>query len=255
MTEFHGVSYEAHAEKDVKDFSTVDWVVFGIGGLLIIGAILAGFGNKWGGMMIIIGMFFAWIELLLRVVFHIKNIAGKIFLATGFVIIIPGVLWCIGGGGWAALSGFALLGGIWIVIGAVLIVAGIKNINKTRRCSLEINAECTVVDSKTNTIFKFDQVRTVNDLDTVFKNVLHFFINGNEYFVDADEYFENEDMEFENGKCVRIYVNPNNPNEVLPKRVTIGLFMAMGIGGLVGGIATLIIFIALFMLGLFDSFL
>lgn len=250
---FYGEAYETHYEKEIKDFTVADWTTSIIYLLIIISAVVFGFLNQWGLMVIMIGVAVCMLHIFTLIVLKVNNIIMKLFFVIGLFVIIAGVITCTGRYDYLYLYAIVLYLIIAFGVGILCLNLAKKKRDKIKEYTLSVEAECEIVDVKRINLFRFDDIMTnpnhpMND-NTLRKPAFHYFVNGLEYYTESEVYYGDMNTGFEEGARVTLRVNPKNPTEVLPQNVGTALEMIMGISWIVIGIFTIIILGICYFLG------
>lgn len=257
---FKGNAYEEHYEKEIKDFTPSDWAVtiafFGI----IVVAVIMGFLQQWGVLVILVGIEFAMFDVLIRVIFHRIIKLLYLFDAIGVITIVEGIFVLMDHIGWVIISAFVLYLIVCFFVGILCVSLGVKKKKKMAEYSLIVQAECETVDEKRINLFLYDDIvdDTVNhalNKNELYKPAFHYFVDGQEYFTESTVYYGDLNEGYKDGERIELRVNPNNPNEVLPKGENASIEMLVGISWLVIGVVCVIVFAVLALLGEFNMFL
>lgn len=254
---FYGEAYEAHYEKEIKDFTPVDWVTSIVYLLIILAAVVFGFLQKWGLMVIMVGVAVCMLHIFLLIVMKVNNIIVRYFFLLGIIVIIGGLITCTGHYGYLEIYGIALYLLISFGVGILCLNLAKKKRKKIKEYTLTVEAECEIADVKKINLFRFDDINSspnnpIND-NILTKPAFHYYVNGQEYYTESEVYYGDMNVGFEEGARVTLRVNPKNPTEVLPKGVSTSMEMIMGISWIAIGILVIIILAACYFLGVFDS--
>ena len=77
---FYGTAYEEHGEKEIKNFTPLDWFINILFWGAILVAVVMGFLQQWGIMVMLIGFAVCMMYVLVRVVIGLKSKIMWIFL-------------------------------------------------------------------------------------------------------------------------------------------------------------------------------
>ncbi len=233
---FKGTAIEEHYEKNIEDFTPKEWILLGICAMMVIAAIVSGIMSEFGLMVIFIGAAVSAVMVLTKVAFQLSNDANGIvlfFFMMGVATSAAGILMCIGNRTWLLvyLSIVILLG---ISVAAVFCLSVAKNKKEEMsKYTQTVKADCVNID--------------MSEIDTV--NVTF------QYVVDGTEYKSEACMPREDwrklihgaGSAASIYVNPENPADIMPVKKSTAMETAMGsifAGVVVIGVVFLIVVFA-----------
>lgn len=249
---FFGSSIQEHAEKDVKDTKPIDWVIFSSFFILFIGAFIAFFTLHIVTGIIMIGLFFMMFDVAARVIFNLKSKITPIFSGIGLLIILGGVLISIFGFWILMPYVFLCMAFVWLAIGIFCWSLGSKKRALRRRYSLEVEAECSIVDTGKVKVFRNQMEPVKRDhYATVNKPAFHYYVNGSEYFVESEVYYGDLNKDIKEGAKVKIFVDPSSPENFIPVSDDSVMETFMGVFGIVLGGGMLIAFSILMFLGIF----
>lgn len=246
---FYGGATHEHYEKDVKDFTASDKVVVSIMFAVVVLAIGAGFLNRWGIMVALIGAFFCMPYIAVGAIWNVRSKATLIFVALGILLIGAGII--VETGMWDIFQYYATGSYIFISLGVGIICMkiAIGNFRKLKQYSLEVEALCEIVDVQKLNLFTFDD-RIKNpynapiNANIICKPGFHYCVNGNEYYTESTIYYGDLNTGFAEGSKVKLKVNPDNPYEILPANEGNGIgtmAMVMGICWIVAGIVGIVV--------------
>lgn len=257
VNHFYGEAYESHYEKELKDFTPVDWATSIVYLLVIISAVVLGFLNMWGLMVIMIGVAVCMLHVFMLIVMKVNDEIVKYFFLLGLLVIIAGVITCTGHYEYLTVYAFGLYLIISFWLGILCLNLAKKKRNKMQRYTLSVDAECELVDIKKINLFRFDDIHSspynpIND-NILTKPAFHYFVNGQEYYTESEVYYGDMNVGFEEGARLTLRVNPNNPAEVLPKNVGIFMEMFMGIFWVAMGVITIIALVICYFFGVFNN--
>lgn len=252
---FYGEAYEAHYEKELKDFTPVDWITSIVYLLIIISAVVFGFLNRWGLMVIMVGVAVCMLHIFSLIVMKANNKIVRYFFILGVLVIIAGAITCTGHYEYLELYVIALYLLISFGVGILCLNLAKKKRRKIREYTMSVDAECEIVDEKKINLFRFDDIHSspnnpIND-NSLKKPAFHYFVNGQEYYTESEVYYGDMNVGFEDGAKVTLRVNPNNPRDILPKNVGTFLEMVMGIGWIAIAVIVTIVLGVCYYLGVF----
>lgn len=253
---FYGEAYESHYEKELKDFTPVDWATSIVYLLIIISAVVFGFLNNWGLMVIMAGVAVCMLHVFMLIVMKVNYKIVRYFFLLGLLVIIAGVITCTEHYEYLELYIIALYLLISFGVGILCLNLARKKRKKICEYTLSVEAECELVDVKEINLFRFDDIHSSSYNNPINDNVLnkpafHYFVNGQEYYTESEVYYGDMNVGFEDGARVTLRVNPNNPTDVLPKNVGTFLEMVMGIGWIAIAVIVIIVLGICYYLGVF----
>ena len=243
---FYGEVHEEHYEKEIKDFTPVDWATSIVYLLIIISAVVLGFLNNWGLMVIMVGVAVCMLHVFMLIVMKVNNKIVRYFFLLGLLVIIAGVITCTEHYEYLELYIITLYLLISFGVGILCLNLARKKRKKICEYTLSVEAECELVDVKKINLFLFDDIHSspynnpIND-NVLKKPAFHYFVNGQEYYTESEVYYGDMNVGFEDGARVTLRVNPNNPTDVLPKNVGTFLEMVMGIGWIAIAVIVIIV--------------
>lgn len=252
---FYGYAYEEHGEKEIKDFTPIDWIIIITFFGMILAAVVMGFMNLWGIMVILVGTSICLIHAIARVVVGLKNKITPWFCALGCMTIIGGIITATGHYEYLFLYGMIVYVIVAFFVGILCLYLAFNKRRKRREYSLLVEAECELVDEKRMNLFRFDDIvknpydHPIND-NVLRKPGFHYWVNGQEYFVESTVYYGDLNKGFEEGNKVTLRVNPKNPTEILPENVGTAMETIMGVFWIVAGIVVIVIMMLGYLLGL-----
>lgn len=246
---FYGEAYEAHYEKEIKDFTPADWAVSIVYLLIILAAVVFGFCQEWGPMVIMVGAAVCMLHYFLLIVFRANNKVTQLFFLIGLLVMIGGAITCTGSYEVLTLYGFFLYLAVAFGIGIFCLYLAHRKHRKIREYTLSVEAECEIVDVKRINLFRFDDINTspnnpIND-NTLTRPAFHYYVNGQEYYTESEVYYGDMNTGFTEGAKLTLRVNPHNPTDILPKNVGASLEIIMGVSWIVIGAITVIVFVFL----------
>lgn len=252
---FYGEAYEEHYEKELKDFTPVDWATSIVYLLIIISAVVFGFLNNWGLMVIMAGVVVCMLHVFILIVMKVNNKILRYFFLLGLLVIIAGVITCTEHYEYLVLYIIALYLLISFGVGILCLNLAKKKRKKIREYALSVEAKCELVDVKKINLFRFDDIHLsinnpIND-NVLNKPAFHYFVNGQEYYTESEVYYGDMNVGFEDGARVILRVNPNNPTDVLPKNVGTFLETVMGIGWIAIALIVITVLGVCYYLGVF----
>lgn len=252
---FDGQALEEHYEKELKDFRPIDWAMLFLLFAPVVAAVVMGFMQKWGIMVILAGCFICMIHIFLLVVFGVRNKIMLGFFCLGIAVIIGGIITATENYNLLVLYGVFIYILVSFGVGFLCLYLAAKKRRKIKEYTLLVEADCELVDVKKINMFRFDDIvknsydHSLND-NTLTKPGFHYFVNGEEYFTESTVYYGDLNTDYVEGAKVTLRVNPNNPTDILPKNEGAGLEMIMGISWVVIGIISLAVIVILWMTGI-----
>lgn len=254
---FYGEAYEAHYEKEIKDFTAVDWITSIVYLLIIISAVVFGFLNRWGLMVIMIGVALCMLHIFMLIVMKADNKIVRLFFVLGILVIIGGIITCTEHYEYLEIYVIAIYLLISLGVGIFCLNLAKKKRNKMKEYTLSVEAECELVDVKKINLFRFDDIHSspnnpIND-NILMKPAFHYFVNGQEYYTESEVYYGDMNTGFENGAKLTLRVNPNNPAEVLPKNVGTSMETIMGIFWIAMDVIVIVALGICYFFGIFDG--
>lgn len=250
---FYGEAYNETYAKDIKDLTPIDWFVLLSFLGIIIGAVVMGFLQLWGIMVMLIGVFFLMFDVILHVIMHGKNKIMLIFDAVGLIVICFGVVVHM------ELTNLLIpmIISVYLLIcfglGISFLVYASKKKKKMKEYSLTVEAVCETVDVRRTNLFKFDDIAqnyhsSINDND-LYKPGFHFWVDGFEYFVESTVYYGDLNKGYKDGNKIRLKVKPSDPTQVLPADANVVMELIMGVSWTLIGVVCATVIAVLYFVG------
>lgn len=254
---FYGEAYEEHYEKEIKDFTPADWAVSIVYLAVIIAAVIFGFMQNWGLMVIMAGVAVCMLYIFMMVVFGVKNKIVQLFFLIGIFVIIGGLITLSGYYEYLILYAVFIYLTVAFGVGFFCLYLAKKKNDKIREYSLSVEADCEYADVKKINLFRFDDIisnpyNPMNDNELT-KPAFHYYAHGKEYYTESEVYYGNANRGYEEGSKVVLRVNPDNPTEILPQNENASMEIILGVSWIVIGIVTITILAVSYILGVFDG--
>lgn len=258
MNHFYGQYTEEHYEVDIKDLSFSEKCLLLSFLALIILDIVVGFLGLFEILVITVGFSVCTMTLVICTIFYIKLFKHYVitpFFFIGLITTIVGFLLYFdvfedSEGATNALKLLELYSPMFFVIlGFVFIAIGAKKNQFKKRCTTRVTATCYTVDTRRVNLFKCDDISSIysspinqNDL---LKPAFLFWLNGYQYFVENKYFYGDLNTEFADGKQIGLFVNPQNPTDIVPDSNVEKVFPMTGWSFVIVGVLCQILFLVM----------
>lgn len=242
---FYGNSYGEHYEKDVKDFTTSDWIVTGIFFAAILAVFITMLLQAWGLVIISFSVIVAMIDVMLRVIFHTKSKIMYIFDVLAGIACVGGIIVMTGNMKWIITYVIITVVLVYLGVGVLFSVLAISKSKKIEACTLAVEARCEIVEIRddnmliqhsgnVNRSYESSSYEEQTKKAVLVRPSFHYFVNDKEYYTESKVYYGDLNKGFSEGARVCILVNPEDPTQILPQNMnaTIEIVLAIGWWGM-----------------------
>lgn len=237
-THFYGEGWHYSNTIDIKDMTLFQKAYSLLLFFTIVVAIASGLAGHVYMVPFWAGVFLVMIGFCAKVFFGVPLSRLKFmytFICLGIAAILVG-LYGTFVGFTAKSAAICIITGyiaLWLTLGIVMLVLSDQRRTLKKRCTKQVEARCTIADVVRTNVFRSDDVSATMNADinksTLCKPAFEFVLNGETHYVESTVYYGDLNQGFEEGAMIELWVNPDDPNEVIPKKTTNTMILVFGI--------------------------